>query len=128
MLDNFVTFEGSPNGSRAKAIRVTLGPNRTFLISRPTWERMGNPKAVELAFDAVDRKIALRPCDPQKKNAFRVAQRSTGSHRVIYAGAFLAHFNIHPAHTVLFDDVQFTPDKTMILDLAKVTRVGRGSR
>ena len=56
MLDNFVTFEGSPNGSRAKAIRVTLGPNRTFLISRPTWERMGNPKAVELAFDAVDRK------------------------------------------------------------------------
>ena len=28
MLDNFVTFEGSPNGSRGgKAIGVTLGPN-----------------------------------------------------------------------------------------------------
>lgn len=128
MLDNFVTFEGSPNGSRGKAIRVTLGPNRSFLLSRPAWERMGEPKAVELAFDAVDRKIAMRPCAPEKKNAFRVAQRANGSHRVIYAGAFLTHFNIHAAHTVLFDDVQFTQDKSMILNLANVTRVGRGSR
>ena len=128
MLDNFVTFEGSPNGSRGKSIRVTLGPSRAFLMSRPTWERMGNPKAVELAFDAVDRKIAMRPCEPEKKNAFRVAQRSCGTHRVVYAGAFLTHFNIHSAHTVLFDDVQFTPEKAMILNLANVTRIGRGSR
>ena len=67
----------------------------------------GPGTAVELAFDAVDRKIAMRPCDPDKKNAFRVAQSSAGTHRVVYAGAFLTHFNIHPAHTVLFDDVQF---------------------
>lgn len=128
MLDNFVTFEGSPNAKRGETVRVTLGPSRTFLMSRSAWERIGRAEAVELAFDAVDRKIAMRPCPPDKKNAFRVAQRSTGSHRVVYAGAFLTHFNIHAAYTVLFDEVEFTPEKSMILDLAKVTRVGRGSR
>lgn len=126
MLDNFVTFEGSPNGNRGKAMRVTLGPNRSFLLSRTAWERMGEPKSVELAFDAVERKIAMRPCPPDKKNAFRVTPRSSGTHRMIYAGAFLTHFNIHAAHTVLFDEVEFTPEKTMILSLTKVTRVGRG--
>ena len=126
MLDNFVTFEGTPNGSRGKVMRVTLGPSRSFLLSRSVWERMGEPQAVELAFDAVDRNIAMRPCPPDKKNAFRVTPRSSGSHRMIYAGAFLTHFNIHPAHTVLFDEVEFAPDKTMILNLTKVTRVGKG--
>ena len=128
MLDNFVTFEGAPNGRRGETLRVTLGPNRTFLMSRSAWERMGRPDAVTLAFDAVDRKIALRPCPPDKKNAFRVAKRSSGSHRVVYAGAFLTHFNIYAPHTVLFDNPEFTPDKSMILNLGNVTRIGRGSR
>lgn len=128
MLDNFVTFEGAPNGSRGERVRVTLGPSRTFLMSNSAWKLFGAPETVELAFDPVDRKIALCPCPPDRKNAFRVAQRSTGSHRVVYAGAFLTHFNIHPQHTILFDTPEITPDGAMILNLTRATRVGKGSR
>ena len=128
MLDNFVTFEGSPNGRRGERVRVTLGPNKAFLMSNAAWELLGRPEAVELAFDAVDRKIALRPCPPARANAFRVARRSSGSHRVVYAGAFLTHFNVHSQHTVLFEAPEITPEGSMILSLTKTTRVGRGSR
>ena len=128
MLDNFVTFEGAQNGKVGEKVRVTLGPNRTFLLSRAAWEAMGSPEAVELAFDAIDRKVALRPCPPERRNAFRVVKKSTSSYRVIHAGAFLTHFKIRPPHTLLFDSPEITPERTMILDLQKTTRVGRGSR
>ena len=128
MQDNFVTFEGAPNGTRGNRVRVTLGPSKAFLMSDSAWKLFGEPAAVELAFDAVDRKIALRPCSPERRNAFRVAQRSSGSHRVIYAGAFLRHFNIDPQHTVLFDDPEVTPEGTVILNLTRTTRIGKGSR
>ena len=128
MHNNFVTFEGAPNGARGNRVRVTLGPNKAFLLSDSAWKLFGEPEAVELAFDAFDRMIALRPCPPDRRNAFRVAPRSSGSHRVIYAGAFLTHFNIDPEYTVLFDDPQITPEGSIILNLTRTTRVGKGPR
>ena len=129
MLDNFVTFQGEQNGPRAgDKIRVTWGANRAIRLSRGAWERIGSPEAVELAFDAVDRKIAVRPCPADRANAFRVTSRERGRAGQIHAGAFLTHFNLRIPHTLLFDAPEITLERTMILDLARTTRVGRAWR
>ena len=113
MLDNFVTLEGSPNVSRGgKAIGVTLGTNRTFPIGRPTRGRMGGGPgtAVELAFDAVDPQDRHSPVRaPANRTRSASPGAPAGTHRVVYAGAFLTHFNIHPAHTVLFETTCSSP-------------------
>ena len=126
MLDNFLTFQGEQNGPRrGDKIRVTLGPQRMIRLSRGAWERMGRPEAAELAFDAVERKIAIRPCPPEKANAFRITERERGLARQIHAGAFLTHFKIRTPHTLLFEGPEITPEGALILSLERTTRVGR---
>ena len=43
-------------------------------------------------------------------------------------GAFLIHFDIKPTRTVLFEEIDITPDGIMSLDMTKTTVVSRGSR
>lgn len=88
----------------------------------------GSPSAVQLMFDGNWRLIGMRPCDPQKKNAFPVKIALQGKHHIIHAGGFFSHINLKPDRTILFDEIDIDPDGTVVLDLSKTIYVTRGPR
>ena len=128
MIKHWTIFEGGQGGRREEKARVTLGPNKTIGMNEHAYLAIGSPAAVELMFDTGRNMIGLRPCDPEKKNAFLVRSRLRGKHYQISSGAFLNHFDIKPTRTMLFERVDIEPDGTLALDLSVTTVVTRGSK
>ena len=128
MIKHWTVFEGAQGGRREEKARVTLSPNRTFGLNEHAYRAIGSPAAVEMMYDAGRHMIGLRPCDPQKKNAFLVKSRLKGKHFQISSGAFLNHFDIKAERTMRFERVDVEPDGTLALDLSLTTVVTRGSR
>ena len=127
--ENWTVFEGQPfKQSKGSEPRVTLGVRNTFYMNLIAWETMGAPAAVELLYDGNRRKIGMRPVDPRRKNAFKVANHADGSWRRISAAAFCQHFRISVEGTILFLDPEFSPDGLLTLDLITTTNVSRGAR
>jgi len=108
--------------------RVTLGKSRTILLNAHAYEAFGAPAAVELLFDGNRNVIGLKPCDPQKKNAFPFRKSKQGKHVQIAVGSFLTHFEIKPTRTMLFEEIDIDRDGILSLDMTKTTAVSRGSR
>jgi len=130
MIAHWTVFEGVPNGRRSELARITLGPNRSLQFNAHAYQAFGEPKAVEMLFDGNRKMMGLRPCDPQKKNAFTfrpAGGRATKNFRVSI-GAFLTHFGIKPERTVLFEEIDISADGILTLDMTKTTVVSRGSR
>lgn len=128
MLQHWTIFEGMPNGKRREMARVTLGPNRALVLNGHAYNAMGEPRAVEMMFDANRNMIGLRPCDPHKKNAFVFKQSKQGKHVQLSIGAFLTHLDIKPTRTILFEEIDITAEGILSLDMTKTTIVSRGSR
>lgn len=121
-------YAGSPNGKKREQARVTISVNRSILMNDHAFRAFGSPSAVQLMFDGDRRLIGMRPCDPQKKNAFPVKLALQGRHHIVYAGGFLTHINLKTDRTILFDEIDIDPDGTVVLDLSKTIYVTRGSR
>jgi len=128
MLERFTRFEGSPNGKSKETIRVTMSPRKFLALNALAYRALGSPAAVELYYDALEKKIAIHRCDPTKQYAFRVRKEKGKEYYVIYAGAFCTHFMIRTKRTILFDKAELNPDRTIVLDLAKTINISRGSR
>ena len=128
MISHFKKFEGSPNGKNKETPRITLSPRRFFALNAWAHRCIGYPDAVELYFDDHERVIGMMPCDPLKRNAFRIRKEKGKEYHVIYAGAFCQHFSISTKRTVLFDEPDLTNDGMLVLDMKKAINVGRGSR
>jgi len=128
MLKHWTIFEGSPNGLRREKLRVTLGANRTLNMNAVTYEALGNPIAVELRFDEGLKRIGIKPTTPESNNAFPLKPKSGSRHRWIAAGAFLTHFGLLLDRSIAFDDPFIDMDGILVLDLLKITAIGRGSR
>lgn len=128
MINHWTVFEGMQNGRRSERVRVTLNRHRTMVLNQVAYKGIGEPKAVELMFDANRKLIGLRRCDPGKKNAFFIRPSKQGRHVSIALGSFLTHFDIKPTRTILFEDPMVDAHGLLTLDLTKTTAVGRGSR
>jgi hypothetical protein len=127
---HFAVFEGEQfRMKRRSEPRITLfGARSTFYLNGLAWETMGRPAAVEFMFDANVRKIAIRPTDPRKKNAFKVLVHGKGTFRRISGAAFCQHIRLKVAGTILFLEPEFDSDGMLTLDLNKTTTVSRGAR
>ena len=128
MINHWTVFEGMQNGRRSQRPRVTLNKQRTMVLNQIAYKGIGEPKAVELMFDANRKLIGLRRCDPGKKNAFFIRPSKKGRHVSISLGSFLTHFEIKPTRTILFETPMVDADGLLTLDLTKTTTVTRGSR
>lgn len=128
MISHWTKFEGHPNGKSKEKARITLSPRRFFALNGHAFNAIGSPSAVEFYFDENERKIGMLPCDPFKKNAFAVRKEKGKDFHVIYAGAFLTHFSLKSARTILFNEPDITSNGMLVLDLKNTINVGRGSR
>lgn len=50
-------------------IYITMNPKGSIVMSRFTYERMGEPKAFVLLFDTVNNRIGLKPAVLSTRNA-----------------------------------------------------------
>ena len=98
------------------AIYVSLNPKGVFTLTRRTWERFGEPKAVHILFDDVNNTIYLQPCSPGLKDAYSFVKYESGARRV-FAFRLMTEFGIKLKETVQFFDAEIDRDGMLVLDL-----------
>jgi len=137
MARRWDVFEGGPNAGNLDLPRVTMSPKSVLLLNTLAYEVLGSPSAVELRWEERTRTIGLTPKDIRSGNAFPLKIKGTrikkGSqlkckYHTINAAPFCRHFNIHTAHTRLFNGVDLDDDGTMVLEMGRSVAVGRVSR
>ena len=112
---------------RWAAFYVTMNRKGEIVLSGPTWQKMGEPKAVHLLFDTVNNRIGLKPTVPALANAVRVGIRGKCGGRVVRAYPLMQEFRIHIPETLRFYDADIGDDGVLILDL-RTARVPPGVR
>jgi hypothetical protein len=126
MYKHFVEFQGMPNRVDKQRVRVTLNSRGVMLLNGKAYEAMKSPAAVTLLFDEVNKIIALKPTDTNRKNAFAVKAKDKWNNRTVHTSPFCKHFNIKVERTILFNEVDIDNEGLMKLELTKTTTIGRG--
>jgi len=98
-------------------IYVTLNKKGYIVMSRLTYQRMGEPKAFVLLFDTVNNKIGLQPSAPGVRNAYPVGPSGRHGGKLIRAYRMLHEFGIDVPETLHFRDAAIDNDGLLILDL-----------
>ena len=128
MSIKWTVFEGRQfQAKRTSEPRVSLDMRGVFYLNDAAWNALGGPGAVELLHDDSGRIFGIKPCDPRRRNAFRVRERSSTSRR-ISAAAFFQNLGMQLDRTVLFQHIDLDNDGVMILDMNTSVTVARGAR
>ena len=112
------------------AFYVTMNRRGHIVMSRVTYERLGEPKAFNLLFDGANNRVGLKPTSPSMKNAYPVAKYGRHGGRIIRCYRLLQEFNIVLPETIRFVDSEVDQDGILLLDLrtAKVSTRAAGQR
>jgi len=109
------------------ALYVTLNKKGYIVMSRLTYQRMGEPKAFILLFDTVNNKIGLKPAVVGIRNAYPVGPSGRHGGKLIRAYRLLQEFGIDIPETLHFRDAEIDNDGILILDL-RTARVSARAR
>lgn len=99
------------------ALYVTMNRRGYIAMSGRTFEKLGEPKACNLLFDAVNNRIGLKPAALAARNAFPVAKQGRHGGRLIRAYRLMQEFGIDLPETIHFHDAEIDQDGILILDL-----------
>ena len=99
------------------ALYVTMNPRGEISMSRLTYEKLGEPAAVQLLFDSVNNRIGLKPSHREAREAFPVGKRGSHGGRRIHAYTLMQEFRIDLPSTIQFYDADIDDDGVLILDL-----------
>ncbi len=102
---------------RWAAFYVTMNRKGEIVLSGPTYQKMGEPTAVNLLFDTVNSRIGLKPTALAMRNAVRVGIRGSHGGRVVRAYPMMQEFRISLPETIRFYDADIDDDGILILDL-----------
>ena len=107
---------------------VTMNPKGFIVMSRIAYQRLGEPKAFQLLFDAANSCIGMKPAAASIRNAFPVGPSGRHGGKVVRAFRLMQEFGINLPETVRFHDAEIDPDGILILDLrtAKVSERAKG--
>ena len=101
-----------------EGIYVTMNPKGDIVMSRRTYQLAGEPRAFMLLFDKSNRRIGLKPTQPNIKNAYPVcvANRRSGSKKV-HGHRLTKRYRIDLPATVRFPDADIDEEGILRLDL-----------
>jgi len=71
---------------------ITVQKRGLFSISRPVFDRLGSPEAIELLWDADRKAIALRPAALTAPNAYSPRETTEGKGPLILAGSAFTQY------------------------------------
>lgn len=99
------------------ALYITMNSKGEIVMSRITYQRLGEPKAFVLLFDAVNNRIGLKPTVPSTRNAYPIGPRGPRGGKVVRAYRLMQEFGITLPETIRFHDPEIDQDGILILDL-----------
>ena len=96
---------------------VTMNRLGSIVMSRVTYERLGEPAAFLVMFDRFNHRLGLKPAEPGTRNAYPVRKQGRRGARIIRAYRLLTEFGIRPPDTIEFQQPKLDLDGHLILDL-----------
>ena len=96
-------------------IYVTMNPMGDIVMSRVTYEMMGEPKAFLILYDTTNKRIGLKPAALTTRNAYPVRVSNRAGAKMICGHRLTREHRIDLPHTVRFYDID--EDGILILDL-----------
>jgi hypothetical protein len=107
------------DGKRAQwtGIYVTINRLGTIVMNRGAYERMDEPAAFLLWFDAPNNTIGLKPAAVSTKNAYPALRSGRHGGRKIFAHRILTECSLLIKDTLEFSDAEIDPDGILLLNL-----------
>ena len=104
-------------------IYVTMNPAGDIVMSRVTYEMMGEPKAFLILYDKPNNRIGLKPAHLSTRNAYPARVSNRAGAKMVRGHRLTREHRIILPHTVQFYDADIDEDGILILDLrtAKVS-------
>lgn len=101
---------------------VRLNPDGQLYLSGETFDRIGRPAAILVFYDAVNRRLGIKPTTRIDPNAFYVGLRrnKTKTARACLKRV-LNQLSIAIPTTTRFDDPNLDPEGLLILDLSDIS-------
>ena len=96
---------------------VTMNRRGYIVFSRKTYERLGEPEAFHLLFDAVNNRIGLRPTEPGMVDAYPAAKYGKHGGRLVRAWRLMEECGIELPGTIQFESAELDQDGVLVLDL-----------
>lgn len=110
------------------ALYVTMNKRGFLVMSRLTYQRMGEPKALVLLFDAANNRIGLKPAQPSTRNAYHIGPSGSHGGKMVRAYRLMQEFGIVVPETIRFQDPEIDQDGILVLDLRTARVSPRGGR
>ena len=110
---------------------VTMNPKGRIVMSRVTYERLGEPKSFVVLFESTNNVIGIKPATLSTRNAFPVCVTASSCKgrkggRAINVFRLVQDHNTNLPDTIQFHDAEIDHDGIMRLDL-RTARVSQRS-
>jgi hypothetical protein len=113
-------WEECPRGDvmpQYAGLYVTMNPTGDIVMSRVTYQMLGEPKAFLLLFDRTNRRIGLKPTGLHIRNAYPVCVGTRAGGKKLHGHRLTRQYQIDLPQTVLFHDARIDEDGILVLDL-----------
>ena len=98
-------------------IYVTLNSKGTIVMNRAAYERLDEPAAFLLFYDAANNSIGLKPTGASMKNAYPALKSGRHGGRKLAAYRLLVECGLHIKDTLEFPDAEIDTDGILVLGL-----------
>lgn len=113
------------DGKRAQwaGIYVTMNSKGMIVMNRAGYERMGEPSAFQLLYDAANNTVGLKPTRERMRNAYPVQKSGRHGGRKVSAYRLMTECGLVIEDTLEFPDAEIDLDGILVLNLrtAKVS-------
>lgn len=116
-------FAGGPNQPNRDRIHITINKGGLIYINGNGHRMLGKPEAVQLYFNRVTDKIALKPAHARLTDAFPLKEKS--GYYLIHASPFCRNFGIRFNATEKFVHPDLDDEGILHLDLRNTITVKR---
>ena len=124
MRPNWKLLKHHPNPAWSR-LYASLSPKGEFRLSRFTWEKLKSPPYVQILFDVVNNRIAIKPVAGPIQDTYPVHKQGSFGGRCIYAFPLMGEHRIELPITVEFPDAYIDEDNYLVLDLRTAITSGR---
>lgn len=111
--------EIAKDGRKAQwaGLYVTMNGAGTIVMNRAAYERMDEPAAFLLLYDAANNAIGLKPTGVSMKNAYPVMKSGRHGGKKVAAYRLLTECSLHIKDTIEFPDAEIDVDGILVLNL-----------
>lgn len=113
-------WEECPRGDlppQYAGIYVTMNRRGEIMLSKNTYNVLGQPAAVLLLFDRTNRRIGIKPTAKNIRNAYPLLVSGRCGARKVHAFRLIREYNIDLPASIKFENAEIDDDGILRLDL-----------